>query len=119
MSRLLNFIKAYWLYITLTNFVVITVLSLYPLEHLPTDIPGNDKTHHFIAYSALVFPVALRKPAHWKLIFFFFVIWSGAIELLQPYANRYGEWLDMAANTAGVFSGLLVAQLFISTSKNS
>jgi hypothetical protein len=22
------------------------------------------------------------------------------IELIQPYVNRYGEWLDLAANTA-------------------
>ncbi|MCI5136738.1 MAG: VanZ family protein, partial [Candidatus Electrothrix sp. AW2] len=29
----------------------------------------------------------------------------------QPLVNRYGEWLDMAANTAGVGGGILVAQI--------
>lgn len=40
-----------------------------------------------------------------------FIAYSGAIELLQPYVNRYGEWLDMAANTVGVFCGLIIAEL--------
>jgi len=36
------------------------------------------------------------------------VLWSGAIELIQPYVNRYGEWLDLAANVAGVAIGAMV-----------
>ncbi len=40
----------------------------------------------------------------------FFFCWSGAIELIQPYVNRYGEWLDLAANTGGLISGFIVAR---------
>ncbi|WP_258554539.1 hypothetical protein [Photobacterium damselae] len=40
-----------------------------------------------------------------------FVAWSGAIELIQPYVNRYGEWLDLAANTGGLITGFIVAQI--------
>jgi VanZ family protein len=40
-----------------------------------------------------------------------FIAYSGAIELLQPYVNRYGEWLDMAANAVGLVCGLIVAEL--------
>ena len=72
---------------------------------------GSDKTHHFIAYGALMFPTALRKPNYWLLIGVFFVFWSGGIELIQPHVNRYGEWLDLAANIAGIGCGLLVAIL--------
>ena len=25
--------------------------------------------------------------------------------MIQPYVNRYGEWLDIFANTIGVFIG--------------
>lgn len=106
----LAIIRAYWLYITLCILTVITILSLYPLESLPS-VPGSDKTHHFIAYGALMFPVALRKPNYWLLMGIFFAFWSGGIELLQPYVNRYGEWLDMVANIIGIGCGLLVAQL--------
>ncbi|MGX9417365.1 VanZ family protein [Vibrio sp. WJH972] len=110
MTSLISIIKTYWLYITLVILAVITFLSLYPLDVLPP-VPGNDKTHHFIAYAALMFPVALRKPKHWLLIGVFFVLWSGGIELVQPYVNRYGDWFDLMANVAGMSIGALIAQL--------
>ncbi len=109
MTVLLSTIRAHWLIITLLLLTTITTLSLWPLATLP-DMPGSDKTHHFIAYAALMFPAALRKPRYWLLIGLSFVGWSGAIELVQPYVNRYGEWWDMAANTIGVLCGLLLAQ---------
>ena len=110
MITLLSIIRTYWVAITLSTLAVITTLSLYPLESLPS-VPGSDKTHHFIAYAALMFPVALRKPNYWPFIGLFFIFWSGGIELIQPYVNRYGEWLDMAANVTGIACGLLLVQL--------
>ncbi len=112
MFTLLVYIKNHWISLTLFSLTAITTLSLWPLENLPS-VPGNDKTHHFIAYAVLMFPVALRKPNNWKLIGLFFISYSGVIELLQPYVNRYGEWLDMAANTTGLVCGLLVVELII------
>jgi hypothetical protein len=94
----------------MVNLLAITTLSLWPLETLPS-VPGTDKTHHLIAYAALMFPTALRKPDKWIMIGLLFIAYSGAIELLQPYVNRYGEWLDMAANASGVIFGLIVAEL--------
>ncbi len=110
MNTLLTFIRTYWIAITLITLTAITALSLWPLEKLPS-VPGSDKTHHLIAYAALMFPAALRKPNYWLFIGLVFISLSGAIELLQPYANRYGEWLDMTANTIGLVCSLLVAQL--------
>ena len=74
-------------------------------------MPGSDKTHHLIAYALLMLPTALRKPDKWILLGLFFIAYSGAIELLQPYVNRYGEWMDMLANSAGVICGLIIAEL--------
>jgi len=108
----LIYIKKYWIVLTLITLTAITALSLWPLETLPA-VPGSDKTHHLIAYAVLMFPAALRKPTHWKLVGLFFIAYSGMIELIQPYVNRYGEWLDMAANTAGVLCGLLIVELII------
>ncbi len=110
MITLLTFIRTYWISITLFTLAVITVLSLRPLEELPS-VSGSDKTHHLIAYAALMLPTALRKPNYWPLICLFFIGWSGGIELLQPYVNRYGEWQDMAANITGIVLGLLAVQL--------
>lgn len=110
MTRLLQQVKTHWMAIALTLLATITLLSLWPLQNLPP-IPGTDKTHHLIAYTALMFPVALRKPQGWLLMGLGFVVYSGAIELLQPYVNRYGEWLDLAANTAGIVCGAVLAEL--------
>ena len=110
MITLLTFIRKYWRAITLFILTVITVLSLWPLEELPP-VPGSDKTHHLIAYAMLMFPTTLRKPNYWPAIGLFFIGWSGAIELLQPYVNRYGEFQDLAANITGLVCGFAAAQL--------
>lgn len=110
MKLFLTFIKAHWGLFTLVIFVAITVLSLYPLESTPS-VPGSDKTHHLIAYALLMFPVALRRPDNWIFFGLLFVGYSGAIELIQPYVNRYGEWMDMLANTAGIICGIFLAKL--------
>ena len=94
----------------LVTLSAITVLSLWPLSQLPP-APGSDKAHHVLAYAFLMLPVALRKPAGWMVLGLFFILYSGAIELLQPLVNRHGEWWDLLANTAGVMLGALVAVL--------
>jgi len=101
-------IAMYWRGLSILILMLITTLSLWPLEHLPV-VPGGDKWHHAIAYAALMFPAALRRPRLWPLIGLFFLLWSGAIELIQPYVNRYGEWGDMAANASGLLIGFLLA----------
>ena len=111
MPALLRFINGNWLPITLLILVAITTLSLMPLPALPSSVPGTDKTHHFIAYGLLMFPVALHNPRHWLLIGLFFVSWSGAIELLQPYVNRHAEWMDMLSNVGGLLCGTVIARL--------
>ena len=107
---LLNYIKSHWLLFTITTLASITVLSLYPVASLP-EVPGSDKTHHFIAYALLMFPVALAKPKYWLWIGLLLIAWSGAIELIQPYVNRYGEWLDLLANATGLAVGVVLAFL--------
>jgi len=109
MPGLLNIIRGCWVVLTLATLAAITFLSLWPLAQLPS-VPGTDKTHHLIAYAALMFPAALRRPKHWLLIGLAFIAYSGAIELIQPYVNRYGEWLDMLANSSGVVCGVLAAR---------
>lgn len=104
----LPLIEKYWLIVTVCLLLIITGLSLWPLDSLPS-APGSDKAHHLIAYAALVFPVALRKPNRWIWFVGFFIGYSGLIELIQPYVNRYGEWLDMLANTTGVVCGVALA----------
>ena len=108
LKSLLNVVQLHWLLLTVLIVMAITVLSLYPLDNLPS-VPGTDKTHHFIAYGALAFPVALARPEKWLLFILGFLVYSGVIELVQPYVNRYGEWLDLGANGLGLFVGIVIA----------
>jgi VanZ family protein len=110
MKIIVDEIKKRWKVLTFLILTAITVLSLLPLGALPPT-PGTDKTHHFIAYAMLMLPAALRKPANWILLGVFFILYSGAIELIQPFVNRYGEWLDMFANSVGVICGVIIAWL--------
>lgn len=108
MKRLLHLIQDNWLLFTIVIILPISVLSLYPAEGLPS-VPGTDKTHHFIAYGALAFPLALARPQKWLMLMVLFFVYSGVIELIQPYVNRYGEWLDLGANTLGLVFGIVLA----------
>ena len=109
MTTRTNFICKFWRSITLVTLALITVTSLLPAEHLPA-APGSDKTHHFIAYCALMLPTALRRPRYWFALALLFIIWSGLIEIIQPYVNRYGEWLDLLANAGGIVLAIIIAQ---------
>lgn len=117
---IIHLIQKYWLHITILLLVSIATLSLWPAAYLP-EVPGTDKTHHFIAYAALMLPTALRKPKYWLTLTLLFLAFSGAIELIQPYVNRYGEWLDMAANASGLVCGFILAKImtFILSNKNT
>ena len=93
----------------LLSFIIalsILVLSLSPLHELP-DVPGNDKTHHLIAYAILAFPTSVTNQKVLSMTLLF-ILMGGAIEIIQPYVNRYGEWLDFIANTIGVVIGLAI-----------
>lgn len=104
---LLTLINKRWFFTTLLVLTAITILSLTPLKALPP-APGSDKTHHFIAYATLMLPSAIGRPKHLPLITLFFIGWSGVIELIQPYVNRYGELQDLMANIGGLGCGLLI-----------
>tara|TARA_B100001113_G_C20574309_1_gene390351 strand:- start:7 stop:378 length:372 start_codon:yes stop_codon:yes gene_type:complete len=94
-----------WKIYTFFIFIIITFLSLYPLQEQP-NIPGSDKIHHLIAYSALAIGVGLRRPSNYFLIIIFFSFYSGLIEIIQPYVNRFGEIEDFLFNNLGIFIGL-------------
>ncbi|MAM71453.1 MAG: hypothetical protein CMP91_09955 [Gammaproteobacteria bacterium] len=110
MQYSLRLVSQYWLALSLFLLAAIGILTLTPLDQLPP-FPGSDKLHHLIAFAALTFPVAFRQPRYWWLVIFAYLAYSGGIELVQPYLNRYGEWADMLANSVGIASGILLAQL--------
>ncbi len=90
--------------------MIITFLSLYPIKEQPS-LPGSDKIHHLIAYAALTICIGFRKPSNYFLIIIFFSIYSGLIEIIQPYLNRFGEIEDFLFNNFGILIGLVSGTL--------
>ncbi|MEL0630534.1 VanZ family protein [Psychromonas aquatilis] len=104
----IQLIRDYWVLLSLLLLTLIVVLSLTPLSKLPS-ISGSDKVHHFIAYSVLSLPLMLKKPRYWFAVLLIFTVLSGAIEVIQPYTSRYGDWLDLYTNIGGLFCGSILA----------
>ncbi len=100
----------YWRQLSVLALVIITGLSLLPLPALPA-VPGTDKTLHLLSYAALAFPVSVATKRSAMFVLPFYAGWSGALELLQPFVNRQGEWLDFAANVAGLAVGAAIGIL--------
>lgn len=109
-QNILNRTRQYGLVLSAAILLAITLLSLFPADKLPP-FPGTDKTHHLLAYAIAIFPVSIKYPRYCIIIGMAMIAYSGIIELLQPYVNRYGEWLDLAANSCGVIIGGLLARL--------
>lgn len=96
--------------ISITMLAIVTAASLLPLPVLP-DVPGSDKTHHFFSYALIALPISVVRPKYWLFFMLVVVGWSGVIEIIQPFVNRYGEWLDLLANLGGVFIGCVIGVL--------
>ena len=110
MSAFISLMSKYWWSASLVMLAIVTIASLIPLPVLP-DVPGGDKTHHLVSYALVMLPIALHKPRFWFLFALGIVLWSGVIELVQPFVNRYGEWLDLLANLSGVLIGCAIGFL--------
>lgn len=90
--------------ISIVILTAITTLSLLPLPELP-EVAGGDKLHHIMAYLCLAIPVTVKGEGRLLWFLLFYITWSGAIELIQPFVNRYGEWADLLANGVGLLLG--------------
>jgi len=106
LSRIIFFFNLYWKIYTLIVLLLITFFSLYPLKQAAI-FPSNDKILHLIAYAALSICLGLRKPEKYILILIFFSIYSGLIEIIQPYVNRFMEVEDFIFNNVGLIVGFV------------
>ena len=103
-------IKQYWKPITIALSISISILSLYPLTELP-EFQGNDKTYHLLAYFFLAFPSGIKMPRRFVFFILVLITFGGVIEMIQPFMNRSGEWLDFLANCVGIILGFSVGAI--------
>jgi VanZ family protein len=113
-SELLPRYRSAWLALGWAMALVVALGSLWP--GMPEAASGvSDKLLHFMAYAGLAFLFAgTVERRHWAWVIIGLLLFGGSIELAQEYltATRGGEWLDMAANAAGVAAGICAAAVF-------
>jgi hypothetical protein len=108
-SALLRLNARVWPALTLALLAAITILSLAPGPELQASLAGGDKLQHIVAYAALALPVGLARPRGRLALLVGLGAWSGALELIQPLAERHASPADFTANVAGVALGGLAA----------
>jgi VanZ family protein len=101
----------FWLLGGLGLAAVITALSLMPAQHLP-EAGLSDKAGHILAYVALAFwfgGITARRSYGWLALIL--IVYGVLIELLQAWMGwgRHAELYDIAADAAGIATGLLLA----------
>ena len=106
MRRLFNWLQRHGSLLAALWFVAIAIATLAPADRLP-NVPGGDKLHHLAAYGVLMFLACLpeRRLGALLTLLIVAIAFGGAVELIQPYIKRSGEWADFVANTAGACIG--------------
>lgn len=95
---------------------IVLFYSLQPSQELPGIFRlVQDLVLHFGAYAGIAFPLQLysRSSAGPFKVFALSFTYGLAVEVLQPIVaeGRVFSWSDVAANTAGIAVGMLLARL--------
>jgi len=99
-----------WLAIGWSLVLLVTVLSLIPVQELP-DVSYNDKVSHLLAYFSLMAWFGQIYGARLKPTLILIAM-GGLIEVLQGWSGyRDMSALDMLANSAGVALGWVFCRL--------
>jgi hypothetical protein len=93
--------RALGLVTTAVLAIVIAVLTLAPLLR-PPDLGGPDKLYHAFAFGVLMLPCATLYPRGLAWLLPAALAFGGAIEIIQPWVGRSGEWADLVADAVGI-----------------
>ncbi|MFZ9731832.1 MAG: VanZ family protein [Schleiferiaceae bacterium] len=106
----------FWLMLALIWAGIVLFYSLQPSQKLPGIFRMvQDLVLHFGAYAGIAVPLQLysRSSAGPFKVFALSFSYGLAVEVLQPIVaeGRVFSWSDVAANTAGIAVGMLLARL--------
>ncbi|MEL0613502.1 hypothetical protein [Marinomonas arenicola] len=94
------------------GWLLISYTTLTPMEQLPA-VAGSDKLHHALGFAGWSLLCVFGPRKRFFVMALFIFLWGGAIELIQPSVNRYGEWADFFADGVGVLL-VVTGALFVS-----
>lgn len=100
--------------VTIGFWVAIFIATHIPADRLP-DVPGSDKTAHFVAYfilaGLLYISTRLTNPTRTWLgatVIAIAMIYGAIDELLQPLVGRHGDLDDWLYDVAGATTAVLL-----------
>jgi hypothetical protein len=93
-------------FVTAVLAIVIAILTLAPSSLRPPDLGGPDKLYHAIAFGALMLPCAILHPRSLAWLLPAALAFGAAIEIIQPWVGRSGEWADLVADAVGIAIGV-------------
>ena len=93
-------------FVTLIAIMVLLLGPATPVELDPA-YPSGDKIAHFVAFGALLWTFGVLAPEQRRLVLALIAVLAGGlIEIIQGWTGRDAEWLDFAADVAGVATAL-------------
>jgi len=117
LSFLLNLRQSVRIALTIVYILCIVALSLLPMRDLPQiqGFRGLDKIVHFCMYFGFsgLLAWATKTELRYSRLFYIAAVslsWGLFMEYMQleMHLGREFSWLDMTANSTGVFSGIAV-----------
>ena len=91
---------------TLTAIMVLLLGPATPIE-LDPSYPTGDKIAHFLAFGILLWTFGILVPKQTRIaLAMSAVLVGGLVEVIQGLTGRDAEWLDLAADAAGVATAL-------------
>ncbi|WP_057791976.1 VanZ family protein [Roseovarius atlanticus] len=97
--------------LTLALALGILITTLWPSDAPPPPFTLRDKVLHFLAFAALILPMAVADPRRALALAPACIAFGAAIEIIQPAFGRGAEWLDLLADALGVGAGLFAGWL--------
>ena len=102
-------LKKLWIFMAWCLVSAVIILSLGSPPPMPS-VSHSDKVGHVLAYFVLMGWISqiYHEPRQRFFYALIFLLLGGSLEYLQSLtANREGDWMDMLANSLGVFMGWL------------
>lgn len=109
-NKIIFFRFAFW-----CGLLILTVLSLLPVENLPPQVLDVwDKAQHAAGFALLTASGLLAYGRHATRLCSGLLVHGGLIELAQSFTGwRYGDWADLLADAIGILMGALLVLMIL------
>jgi len=105
-------LKLFDIYLTIVLALIILIGMLAPISEVATAPAGTDKIIHIVAFTALVFPLALTRRIGLVPLFIFASLFGCITEVMQTSVGRNADINDWFADIFGLSCGIGLAKIY-------